>query len=150
MLKHTLIHPQINEVLGRAGHHSKVLIADGNYPAYNTLGPNAELICLNLAPGIVSCTDVLKALLTAIPVEAANTMGIPEDDPYAQQGDPPIWAEYRQILDDAQVDVELEPIQKWDFYEAVAGPHHVLTIQTADQALWANLLLTIGVRQPGT
>lgn len=150
MLKHTLIHPQINEVLGRAGHHSKVLIADGNYPAYNTLGPNAELICLNLAPGIVSCTDVLKALLTAIPIEAANTMGIPEDDPYAQQGDPPIWAEYRQILDDAKVDVELEPIQKWDFYDAVAGPHHVLTIQTADQALWANLLLTIGVRQPGT
>ena len=51
MLKHTLIHPQINEVLGRAGHHSKVLIADGNYPAYNTLGPNADLICLNLSPG---------------------------------------------------------------------------------------------------
>ena len=33
MLKHQLIHPKISEVLARAGHHAKVLIADGNYPA---------------------------------------------------------------------------------------------------------------------
>jgi L-fucose mutarotase len=149
MLKHTLIHPQINAVLGRAGHHSKVLIADGNYPAYNTLGPNAELVSLNLAPGIVTCSQVLEALLTAVPVEAANTMGIPEDDPYALQGDPPVWADYRRILQEAECDVPLEPIQKWDFYDAVASRDHVLTIQTADQALWANLLLTIGVRKLG-
>jgi len=149
MLKHTLIHPQINEVLGRAGHHSKVLIADGNYPAYNTLGPNAELVCLNLAPGIVSCTDVLKALVTAIPIEAANTMGIPEDDPHALGGEPPIWNDYRRILAGAGLAVELQPIQKWDFYDAVASRDHVLTIQTAEQALWANLLLTMGVRKPG-
>ena len=149
MLKHTLIHPQINAILGRAGHHSKVLIADGNYPAYNTLGPNAELVCLNLAPGVVSCTDVLKALVTAIPIEAANTMGIPEDDPHALGGDPPIWNDYRRVLADSGLDVELQPIQKWDFYDAVASGDHVLTIQTAEQALWANLLLTIGVRKPG-
>ena len=149
MLKHTLIHPQINAILGRAGHHSKVLIADGNYPAYNTLGPNAELVCLNLTPGVVSCTDVLKALVTAIPIEAANTMGIPHDDPHALGGDPPIWNEYRSILADSRLDVELQPIQKWDFYDAVASRDHVLTIQTAEQALWANLLLTIGVRKPG-
>lgn len=149
VLKHTLIHPQINEVLGRAGHHSRVLIADGNYPAFNTLGPNAELVCLNLAPGVVTCCDVLRALVTAIPIEAAHTMGIPEDDPYAAQGEPAVWNDYRRILADAGVDAALEPIQKWDFYDAAAGRDHVLTIQTADQALWANLLLTIGVRQPG-
>ena len=44
--------------------------------------------------------------------------------------------------------MQLEPIPKWDFYEAVRGPDLVLTIQTADQALWANLLLTVGVRIP--
>lgn len=150
MLKHSLIHPVINQVLGRAGHHSKVLIADGNYPAYNTLGPHAELVCLNLAPGVVNCCQVLEALLTAIPIEAANTMGIPADDPYAQQGDPPVWADYRRILRAGGSAVSLEPIQKWDFYEAVASRDHVLTIQTGDQALWANLLLTIGVRKPGS
>lgn len=148
MLLHKLIHPKINEVLGRAGHHSKILIADGNYPAHSTLGPNAELVSLNLMPGVVSCTQVLEALLSAIPIEVANTMGIPEDDPYALGGDPPVWNEYRDQLKNANLDVELQPIQKWDFYEAVASPDLVLTIQTADQALWANLLLSIGVRKP--
>lgn len=148
MLKHQLIHPKINEVLGRAGHHARILIADGNYPASSTLGPNAELVSLNLMPGVVSCTQVLQALVTAIPIEAANTMGIPDGDPYALGGDPPIWDEYRRIFADANVDVTLEPIEKWDFYNAVASRDHVLTIQTAEQALWANLLLTVGVRKP--
>ena len=43
MLKHELIHPKINEIIARAGHSSKILIADGNYPASTTLGPKAEL-----------------------------------------------------------------------------------------------------------
>lgn len=147
MLKHTLIHPEINAIIGRAGHHGKILIADGNYPASSTLGPNATLISLNLMPGLVNCTQVLEALLSAIPIEAANTMGIPANDPYALGGDPPIWAEYRRILKDAKLDVELQPIEKWQFYDAVASRDHILTIQTGEQALWANLLLTIGVRK---
>ena len=43
-------------------------------------------------------------------------------------------------------DVELKPIEKWEFYKAVATPDHVLTIQTGDQQRFANLLLSIGVR----
>jgi len=149
MLKHTLLHPQINLLLGRAGHSSQVLIADGNYPAHHTLGPHAELVSLNLAPGIVSCCDVLRALVSAIPIEAAQTMGIPETDPLSQSGEPPIWADFRKILEAAGVHVPLQPIPRWEFYDAAASPQHVLTIQTADQALYANLLLTIGVRKPG-
>src|SRR5262249_53447198 len=65
MLRHQLIHPKINEVLGRAGHHAKVLIADGNYAASSKKGPNAEVVCLNLMPGVVTCTQVLHAVLSA-------------------------------------------------------------------------------------
>ena len=36
----------INEVLGRAGHHAKMLIADGNYPASTARGLDAEVVCL--------------------------------------------------------------------------------------------------------
>ena len=42
--------------------------------------------------------------------------------------------------------LELEPVEKWEFYKAVNTGDHVLTIQTADQQRFANLLLTIGVR----
>jgi L-fucose mutarotase len=146
MLKHTLIHPKINEILARAGHHSKVLIADGNYPASSTLGPRAELVSLNLSPGVVTCTQVLSALVTAIPIETANTMMYETDGPYALSEDPPVWEEYRQVIQQAELGLALEPIEKWDFYEAVNTGDHVLTIQTADQQRFANLLLTIGVR----
>lgn len=146
MLKHQLIHPQINEILGRAGHHAKILIADGNYPASTKKGPNAEVVCLNLMPGVVTVAQVLEAILSAMPIDAVNTMGIPPDDPYAKHGPPPVWAELQRLLKKAKTGLKLAPIQKWDFYDAVASPDHVLTVQTADQALWANVLLTVGCR----
>ena len=146
MLKHQLIHPRINEVLGRAGHHAKILIADGNYPASTKKGPNAEVVCMNLAPGVITCAQALCAVLSAIPIDVVNTMGIPAEDPYAKFGEPPVWNDYRQILKDSGMNVALEPIMKWDFYKAVESADHVLTIQTADQALWANVLLTVGCR----
>lgn len=147
MLLHSLTHPEINAVLAQAGHHSKILIADGNYPASTKRGPNATLVSLNLSPGVVTVSQVLRALLSAVPIDVVNTMGIPPDDPYAQAGDPPVWNEYREVLAEAGSSLSLEPIEKWDFYEAVASDDHVLTVQTADQSLWANVLLTMGCRQ---
>jgi L-fucose mutarotase len=146
MLNHQLIHPRILEILGRAGHHAKILIADGNYPASSKKGPNAELVCLNLAPGIVTCTQVLKAVLSAVPVEAVHTMMYETTGPYALSEDPPVWAHYRAAISDAGLKLELQPIEKWSFYKEVATPDHVLTIQTADQQRFANILLAIGVR----
>lgn len=146
MLKHQLIHPRINEVLGRAGHHAKILIADGNYPSSTKKGPNAEVVCMNLTPGVITCVQALRAVLSAIPIDVVNTMGIPADDPYAKFGEPPVWSDYRQILEESGMNVALEPLLKWDFYKAVESADHVLTIQTADQALWANVLLSVGCR----
>ena len=74
MLKHQLIHPEINAILAAAGHHGRVLIADGNYPASSKLGPNARLVHLNLMPGVLTCDLVLQAVLSALPVAAGNTM----------------------------------------------------------------------------
>ena len=146
MLKHQLIHPRINDILGRAGHHSTILIADGNYPASTKKGPNAEVVCLNLAPGVITVAQALRALLSAVPIDAVNTMGIPADDPYARHGEPPVWDEYRAVLKASRSRLKLAPILKWDFYKAVESPDHVLTIQTGDQSLWANVLLTMGCR----
>ncbi|MSU25426.1 MAG: transporter [Opitutus sp.] len=146
MLKTSLTHPDILRLVARAGHHSKILIADGNYPASTKRGPNSELVCLNLSPGVVTVAQVLRALLSAVPVDRINTMGIPADDPYAQKGEPPVWNEFRGVIAQSGVKLALEPILKWDFYSAVESPDHVLTIQTADGALWANVLLTMGCR----
>ena len=146
MLRHRLIHPKINEVIGRAGHHATILIADGNYPASSKRGPNAELVCLNLMPGVVTCAQVLEAVVSAVPIDRVNTMMYTRDDPYALDADPPVWDEYRAVLRRAGLDLKLEPIDKWDFYKAVETPDHVLTIQTGDQQRFANVLLSVGVR----
>ena len=81
-----------------------------------------------------------------MPIDVVNTMGIPADDPYAKFGEPPAWKEFRALAKESGVADSVEPISKWDFYKAVESPDHVLTIQTADQALWANVLLTVGCR----
>jgi L-fucose mutarotase len=148
MLKHQLIHPQINEILGRAGHHARILIADGNYPASTKKGPHAEVVCLNLSPGVVTVEQVLRAVLSAVPVDEINTMGIPADDPYAQKGEPKVWNEFRKTIKASGLTLKLKPVMKWDFYKHVESNDHVLTIQTGDQALWANVLLTMGARKP--
>lgn len=149
MLLSNLIHPEISAVCAAAGHHSTILIADGNYPALNKRGKNAKLVSLNLSPGLVSCNQVLQALLSAVPFEAAMTMQTETEGPYALDGDPPVWEDYRKSLKDVGSSVELQPLEKWAFYDHVITDDHVLTIQTGDQQRYANLLLTIGVRMDG-
>jgi L-fucose mutarotase len=146
MLKTTLLHPDLLRLCARAGHHAKILIADGNYPGATKKGPNAELVSLQLMPGVPTVAQVLRALLSVVPVDVVNTMGIPPDDPYAAHGEPPAWADFRAIASEGGVTAPIESISKWDFYKAVESADHILTVQTADQALWANVLLTVGCR----
>ena len=145
MLKGKLIHPEILEVLGSAGHGSQVLIADGNYPFSTKLGPNAELVNLNVSPGLVNCTQVLETLLTAIPIEAAAVMQYAPDGPYALERDPEAWDDYRDIIKDAGYTLDLDRIERFKFYDVAGTPDVALTIATGEQRIYANLLLTIGV-----
>jgi L-fucose mutarotase len=146
MLKTQLLHPDILSIIARAGHHGKILIADGNYPASSTLGPNAKLVSLQLMPGVPTVTQVLAAILATVPIDRANTMDYERTGPYALAEDPPVWPQFRQTIKAAGLKIELEPIEKWQFYKDVSTSDHILTIQTADQQRFANLLLTIGVR----
>jgi L-fucose mutarotase len=139
MLKYPLLHPQILEALGAAGHGSKVLIADGNYPFSTRSHPNARRAYLNLAPGLVTVTDVLRVLVGAIPIEAAEVM-VPESGE-----EPSIFQEFRAILSS---DLQLKKLGRFEFYEAARDPDTALVIATGEQRVYANLLLTIGVVPP--
>jgi L-fucose mutarotase len=147
MLKGPILHPQILHALGRSGHGSKVLISDGNFPHWTAKGPNAEFVALNLAPGVLGVTDVLKVLAAAIPIEAATVMAPNKSGPYTLPADPPIWEEFRKVLArlGADTSIELAPIERFAFYDAAAARDVCLTIATGEQQIYANLLLTIGV-----
>lgn len=146
MLNHQLIHPVINAILGRAGHHGRILIADGNYPASSKKGPNASIVSMNLSPGIITCSQALRAVLSAVPIEAVYTMDYEREGPYALSEDPPVWTEYRSIITELGIGLKLNALEKWSFYDHVKTDDHILTIQTADQQRYANILLDIGVR----
>jgi L-fucose mutarotase len=135
MLRGKLIHPEILEALGRAGHGSKILIADGNYPFSTAVVPRARQVFLNLSPGLLKVTDVLGVLVDAVPIEAASVMMPPGDEPA-------IFAEFRQLLPS---EVELEPLERFAFYSASREDDVALLIATGEERVYANILLTIGV-----
>jgi L-fucose mutarotase len=138
MLKSRLLHPQILEALGESGHGARVLIADGNYPLATKSNPAATRVYLNLAPGRLTVTDVLEALVDAIPIEAAHVMG-PDDD-----SEPSIYAGFRDLLPG----IGLERLDRFGFYALSQTTDTSLAIATGEQRLYANILLTIGVVPP--
>ncbi|MDX1934915.1 MAG: RbsD/FucU family protein [Capsulimonadales bacterium] len=138
MLKTTLLHPEILATLASAGHGSRVLISDGNYP--HTTGSHfaAKRVFLNLAPGLVNATDVLRVVADAIPIEAAHVMAT------ADGSRPAIWDEFAELLPG----LPLQPIERFAFYETARGTDVALVIATGEQRIYANILLTLGVVPP--
>jgi L-fucose mutarotase len=139
MLKYQLLHPEILGALGGAGHGSQVLIADGNYPFSTRAHPNARRVYLNLAPGIVTVTDVLHVLVNAIPLEAAQVMGPDSGE------EPSIYADFSQIL---PPDLPLKRLGRFEFYDAARDSDCALVVATGEQRIYANILLTVGVVPP--
>ena len=139
MIDAKLIHPQILSALGKAGHGATILIPDGNYPVATNAHPLAERVYLNLAPGIVTVTDVLQAVLSVTPIEAAHVMR--RDD----GAEPSIYADFRELLPD---DVALTPLERFAFYDEAKQDSCCLVIATGEQRIYANILLTIGVVDP--
>jgi len=140
MLTYQLLHPEILAALGAAGHGAQVLIADGNYPLATRSHPAARRVFLNLAPDLLTVTDVLRVVAGAIPVEAAHVM-VPDSGP-----EPPIFREFRELLPG----LELQPLGRFAFYDAARGPDLALAIATGERRVYANILLTIGVIPPGS
>ena len=139
MLKYQLLHPEILNALGSAGHGAQVLIADGNYPLITRSNPDAQLVYLNLAPGLVTVTDVLKVLVDAIPLEAAQVMGPDSGEA------PSIYRDFKKIL---PKEIQLQRLGRFEFYDAARSPDTALAIATGEQRIYANILLTIGVVPP--
>lgn len=85
MLNTTLLHPEILEILARGGHHSLILIADGNYPATTKRGPNSTVVPLQLMPDVPTVAEVFQAILGSIQIDSVQTMGVDRDPPMLQR-----------------------------------------------------------------
>lgn len=137
MLRYALTHPELLAALGRAGHGSQILLSDGNFPHGTGAAPEATRIYLNVAPGLLTVDQVLDLLVTAIPIEAAAVMN-PDDGQNV-----PAIAGYRSKLPG----IDVAGLERQAFYAATRGRDVAIVVATGDQRHFANLLLTIGVRE---
>jgi L-fucose mutarotase len=136
MLKTKILHPEILSALGSNGHGARILIADGNFP-FSTCPPvSAKKVFLNLAPGMISVTDILNVLVDCIPVESAIIM-IPPDESIQ-----PIHKDFEEILGR---DMVFEKVKRFEFYEEVKSDDTCLVIASGETRRFANILLVIGV-----
>ena len=149
MLLGAILHPDLLHGLGTAGHGAKILIADGNYPLATRSSQTATRVYLNLAPGKVSVPDVLEAIVACTPIEAAEVM-TPDDG-----SEPGIFVDFRRLLAHSTTAMPMQdgpmPLtirNRWDFYDAARAHDVALAIATGEQRVYANILLTIGVRDP--
>jgi L-fucose mutarotase len=139
VLRSPLIHPPLLTALAAAGHGSRVLLADANYPHSTGTSPRAAQVYLNLRPGLATVEQVLEPVLATIPVEAAAVMR-PDDG-----STPPVFARYRELLGDG---LPLQPLGRHEFYATCREPDLAVCVATGDNRLYANILLTIGFIPP--
>lgn len=135
MLNYRLVHPPLIGALAAAGHGTRILIADGNFPYSSHTNPHATTVYLNLRPGMLTVDDVLPVILDAVSVEHAVVMDPEGASAVAQDG-------YRAALGSK---VPFEQTERFSFYDLTRAQDVTVVIATADQRLYANLLLTIGL-----
>lgn len=147
MLRYELLHPGLVAALAAAGHGSRVLLADANYPHSTGARPGAARVHLNLRPGLLTVDQVLEVLLDAVPVESAAVMvpGGVAGDVVAAGEEIPAHTGYRSMLGP---DVGWDELDRFAFYDAARSDDVAVLVATGDQRVYANLLLTIGVRTP--
>lgn len=135
MLKTAVIHPTILEVLGRSGHYSQVVIADGNLPVGSMTGPNSTTVHLNFRPGMLDALTVLEGLLEVCPFQGAIVMQKPAE------ANAEIHNSYKELLGA----VTWDTMERWAFYDKIREAETTLIIQTGEQRRFANIILTVGV-----
>lgn len=133
-----LISPDLLKILADMGHGDEIVIGDCNFPAVS-MGKR----CVR-ADGL-KVTDLLDAILCLFPldsfVEAPVTLM--RVVPGTYDGEPPIWNEFRGIIDKHEPGRSIEYIERFQFYERARQAF--ATVQTSENALYACIVLKKGV-----
>ena len=137
MILGSITHPDVLAALARAGHSSKVLVADAHFPAATLLGPNVPRVQLNFAPGLLTVADVLGPLVEAVPIEAV--VGATYEDGSL----PEIWSDYERLLPN----LEIGTVRGSQLTSAFDPDKLGLAILTGEMRPASCIVLTLGIRR---
>lgn len=130
--------PELLKVIAEMGHGDDLVIGDGNFPA------------ASMNPRCVRCDghgvpELLDAILQLFPldsfVEAPVTLM--KVVPGTLEGDPPIWEDFRRIVERHEPGTRIQFAERFDFYERSRKAY--ATLQTGEGALYACVILKKGV-----
>ena len=137
-----IISPDLMHVLLSMGHGDELVLADGNFPA----ATHAQRLVRMPGHGV---PQVLAAILRFFPLDTyaedhAVVMSVVPGDPTV----PVIWDEYRRLLAEAEGRrIALTEIERMAFYQRARQAFAV--VATSESALYANLILKLGVVTAG-
>ena len=133
-----ILSPDLLYVLANMGHGDEIIIADGNFPADSS------------TDRLIRCDghgvpEVLEAVLQLLPLDdfVDHPATLMKVVPGKFDQTPPIWAEYRRILDaSGEPYNDFAYMERFDFYER--AKHAYAIVATSETSLFANIILKKG------
>lgn len=133
-----ILSPELLFTLRAMGHGDEIALVDANFPA-TSMGQR----CLRLDG--LSCTDVLRAVISLLPLDTfvtanAHVMQVVG----AATETPEIVTDFQNILDDIGDNPKpIEAIERFAFYDRAKSCFAI--VQTGENRLYGNIILTKGV-----
>ena len=138
MLKNvpSIISPELLKILMEMGHGDTIVIGDGNFPA----AANAKRLVRLDGHGV---PEILDAILKLMPLDTYVKTPVSLMDNGDKENRPPIWDEYKQIIENNEGEKDIELIERFAFYTRAKNAYAI--IATGETAIYANVILQKGV-----
>ncbi len=133
-----LISPELLKILAEMGHGDELVIGDANFPAQSM----GQRCVREDGHGGVALLD---AVLSLFPLDnfVEAPVSLMQVVPGTLVGDPPIWREFREVVDKHQANVQIEQVERFAFYERARKAY--ACVATGERSLYACIILKKGV-----
>ena len=138
MLKNvpSIISPELLKILMEMGHGDTIVIGDDNFPA----AANAKRLVRLDGHGV---PEILDAILKLMPLDTYVKTPVSLMDNGDKENRPPIWDEYKKIIEKNEGEKDIELIERFAFYTRAKNAYAI--IATGETAIYANVILQKGV-----
>ena len=131
-----ILSPELLKILMEMGHGDELVIGDGNFPAASMA---QRLVRLD-GHGV---PEVLDAILKLMPLDTYVESPVALMDNGNPEDQPPIWADYKNIVTENEGEKSFELVERFAFYDRAKKAYAVVV--TGEGAIYANILLKKGV-----
>ena len=131
-----ILSPELLKILMEMGHGDELVIGDGNFPAASVA---QRLVRLD-GHGV---PEVLDAILKLMPLDTYVESPVALMDNGNPEDQPPIWADYKNIVTENEGEKSVELVKRFAFYDRAKKAYAV--VATGETAIYANIILKKGV-----